>query len=798
MAMVVKNNLSATRTLGQLNKNSKALSKSLAKVSSGQKIVSAGDAAAEYAISEKMRVRIRALGQSDANTQTGSSLLHIAEGAIQSQVDIMRNIKAKVIDAHNDTNTDVDRATIQKEINQSYDEIEHIALETTYNGKRILSGQHITDRIYSWDVRTKAEYWPNQASMEVIPDNYETEIGEDDGPFDTFHAYENNSSSVDSLGLSDSQVTSGGVDQENRVVKSTVGYSTVASASDMDGVGVTITVTDDDADNPQTYSYKFVFTTNTSTSYADSDATKVYVGNIADNADISKYLNKLATSFKSAVKSNSDLGSISTSVSGSDITFSMSNKDVTVSLSGFSADAETSTDADGNETTTKNAITSMSIAAAGEVTTEGADEETASFTIDLSSVGSASDLIDSLIYEDDDGRVWGKTITAAGTTYEFINSDESYALYSLQKTSGSTLIDLASLTDSDDVASDFANLLTAKIKNSEIVTDDSGTVTGVKISATKSGTAGNDQEITVKEASLSSYDIDYSDYFAENSSLTHDQLVDSLNYDGFHFYNNTNSSQWWNIQFTDNEYKDILGTRPASGTDTQDITTVEVDINDVTSAATLVSEIYEQAGETVASTGPYAFATYGTKLTIYDTRLYNTKSSSQLSEGQAEISDGVFDNVQQAKRNVLAEKVVIQDTDKAGQNLKIYIPKTTLDQIFGFIPGSFDVEEYNVYTSDMRESLLGDDENEGIIDKGINYLLDAQTLIGAQTTRLEMSHNNLTTQVENTVASESVIRDADMAKEMVDYTKNNVLLQASQSMLAQANQNSEGVLSLLG
>ena len=55
----------------------------------------------------------------------------------------------------------------------------------------------------------------------------------------------------------------------------------------------------------------------------------------------------------------------------------------------------------------------------------------------------------------------------------------------------------------------------------------------------------------------------------------------------------------------------------------------------------------------------------------------------------------------------------------------------------------------------------------------------------------------MTTASENVQSSESTIRDADMAKEMTEYTKNNVLLQAAQSMLAQANQNSSAVLSLL-
>ncbi|MDD7223796.1 MAG: flagellin, partial [Lachnospiraceae bacterium] len=52
--------------------------------------------------------------------------------------------------------------------------------------------------------------------------------------------------------------------------------------------------------------------------------------------------------------------------------------------------------------------------------------------------------------------------------------------------------------------------------------------------------------------------------------------------------------------------------------------------------------------------------------------------------------------------------------------------------------------------------------------------------------------------VENTTAAESQIRDTDMASTMVEYTKNNILQQAGQSMLAQANQSTQGVLSLLG
>ena len=84
-----------------------------------------------------------------------------------------------------------------------------------------------------------------------------------------------------------------------------------------------------------------------------------------------------------------------------------------------------------------------------------------------------------------------------------------------------------------------------------------------------------------------------------------------------------------------------------------------------------------------------------------------------------------------------------------------------------------------------------------VLDNAIQKALDQQTTIGSVESRLEYTSTNLTTASENVQASESTIRDADMAKEMTNYTKNNVLLQAAQSMLAPANQSSSNVLSLL-
>ena len=84
-----------------------------------------------------------------------------------------------------------------------------------------------------------------------------------------------------------------------------------------------------------------------------------------------------------------------------------------------------------------------------------------------------------------------------------------------------------------------------------------------------------------------------------------------------------------------------------------------------------------------------------------------------------------------------------------------------------------------------------------IIDTAINTVSTERAKLGAMQNRLEHTINNLSTTSENLTASESRIRDVDMAQEMMNFTKNNILSQASQAMLAQANQQPQGVLQLL-
>ena len=140
--MTIMNNTGAMLTLGQLNKNISKVGKEMKKVSSGMKLNSAGDDASAFAISEKMRVRIRGLEQDIENVKKGKSLLEVGAGGIDEIVQELRNLKALAINAANDHNSDMDRATIQKEFVQRMENIDDIASTTNYNGKLLLNGDY--------------------------------------------------------------------------------------------------------------------------------------------------------------------------------------------------------------------------------------------------------------------------------------------------------------------------------------------------------------------------------------------------------------------------------------------------------------------------------------------------------------------------------------------------------------------------------------------------------------------------------------------------------------------------------
>ena len=138
--MRINNNLMAMNTHRQLGINNTATSKSLEKLSSGFRINRAGDDAAGLAISEKMRGQIRGLNMASKNAQDGISLIQTAEGALTESHAILQRMRELAVQSANDTNVEVDRGEIQKEIDQLAEELTRIANTTEFNTQNLLDG----------------------------------------------------------------------------------------------------------------------------------------------------------------------------------------------------------------------------------------------------------------------------------------------------------------------------------------------------------------------------------------------------------------------------------------------------------------------------------------------------------------------------------------------------------------------------------------------------------------------------------------------------------------------------------
>lgn len=852
MAMMVRYNASANRALSHADKNDKARSKAQAKLASGMKINSAGDDSSSFSIGARMRVKLRALEQDTQNVQNGSAILNTAEGGIQRQIDLLRTIRAKVIDAANDSNTDEDRQTIQKELYHLYTQMENIAYETDYNSKKPL----LADMRITFDDEIAARI--NATKLNLIRDaEYET-LDNITGPFATFDEY---SATTEILGT-----TSGYVASTSSTV-STVDFSSYNDINQLNNVGIQI--------GGSTY----VFTNDTTKNYG---ANKI---DISDCTSISDAINKLKNMFsgvedidETTLKFSRAVYGVSSSggtqyitqygtgklsgVSGTtgggfynpandgDYGPPSSYSTLTVDLSDVKSDSGFKFEGvnfhviDSGDTARNGVVNltkgSTASGSAGNYFRYNFDGRNLTFT--ATSYGTAGNnyyngrnITDGYTYTYTDpnkkieyapytafndsaitsnttstqgssgfwnfdlsgmsvdnfsAKYIGKTFivqNSSGTYgYKFYDSSRAPKLEGLLEDGGSrndglprTQVDINEIKKAVEGGSTLAEAVASKL---------GGTVEGNNVKFTG---PYNGYQIRLTTETLRHYDVDFSNLNVK--------IPDALYVKGFRAYCASDNKEWFNFVFTD-------GTNTYDS-DKDNIKSINIDVSGVKNVTELVKTIYKQ-GNAILTGGAPKFnhhmrlaADVDNKIiTLYDHRRFDvTNPPYHYQEQGAKIADGIsFTEEEPGEEERFVRDLVIQHTDKAGMNIHIQIPHMTLDKIFDPLPiNPSTIFDYPVTTKESRNYLLGNPNPPGILDNELKYLLDAATLVGAQNRRLEFTAGNITTEIENLTASESVITDADMAKEMTEYTKTNVLSQAAQAMLAQANQNQSMALSLL-
>jgi flagellin len=198
------------------------------------------------------------------------------------------------------------------------------------------------------------------------------------------------------------------------------------------------------------------------------------------------------------------------------------------------------------------------------------------------------------------------------------------------------------------------------------------------------------------------------------------------------------------------------------------VQTAEGALNEVHAILQRMNELATQAAnDTNTTVDREAIGAEITELTAEVNRIRDTTQFNTM-----ELLDGSFQGKNLQVGALEGQKIELSIMDLSATNLGV---------------GSLSVGSFD----DAGESMTK-------IQSAIEKVSTQRSQLGATQNRLEHTIANLDTTAENTDAAESRIRDTDMAKEMVTYSKNQILVQAGQSMLAQANQSTQGVLSILG
>jgi flagellin len=232
--MIINHNLAANNAIRNMNINSNNASKSMQKLSSGLAINSASDNAAGLAISEKMRGQIRGLDQASANAQDGISLIQTAEGALNETTSMLQRMRELVVQANNGTNTDDDKAQIQKEVAQLSTEITDTANRTEFNTQKLITGSLGNKADYASGAGASAKTAGISIDASGAATGASFTVA---GSGNTITLTNNNGLEVQSVNIGAASFTKGLVVDFNKLgVKLTATSSTVAAIGTMNGL----------------------------------------------------------------------------------------------------------------------------------------------------------------------------------------------------------------------------------------------------------------------------------------------------------------------------------------------------------------------------------------------------------------------------------------------------------------------------------------------------------------------------------------------------------------------------------
>ena len=764
--MRIQHNIMAMSAYRNYTNNVSAMKKNLEKLSSGYKINRAGDDAAGLAISEKMRAQITGLETAQKNAKDGISLVQTAEGALTEVHDMLnRMVELATMSANGTYDNTTDRAQLQKEMDQLNDEINRIADSANFNGIKLLDG--------SMDAKGNIRGTGSAANPGSV-----TSIGIPDvGP--TLHT----NTILHTGAATGSTGTEFSVDLHD--VK-------------FDGkVGDELTITLGSGAN--TTAIKLTVKTAASNGYTAGDIVNALTGG-SKAANFTIEVGGSTFTPGAAAELTIGGGKFTLSDGGNGrISFTQKGIPATGSeevLGGMKVSVSS---------TPKNPEATGTLAAALATTTAGASAATGVYTLTFSGLTSL------------DAGKYDVTVSGQKVTVE-ITANQSTA----------TAAHAA-------LASAVAAALASKVKDG-VASDSTYTVaaSGAKLTFTASGNGVNGTNVPTNAVTIATNNDSKRTTAHKGDYNTQTTDVKNVAFGG----SQRLASTTFTLDASKVKVGDSIiigGTEYTFSADSADKGNANnkvyigdmVDADGNLKAGFDLGEIARRISDSAANNTTWTVGVGGSggKITLTEktdangVATGNDAAKGYLKNGldlttkegiAATLGYKAGDAAAVAPDKGSALTLQIGDTADSYNQLKVNIKDMHADRL----GKDYQKDADGNYVKDADGELVLDESTDSlddiridnqadaakavdVIKRAINQVSDLRGTLGATQNRLDHTINNLSVMTENIQDAESTIRDVDVAEEMMAYTKNNILIQSAQAMLAQANQVPQGVLQLL-
>lgn len=804
MALVVNSNISSLNAQRQLNSSSMDLNKASERLASGQRINSAADDAAGLAISNRQTSQIRGLDQAIRNANDGASLIQTAEGALEESTNILQRMRELAIQSSNGIYSDTDRATLDAEVQQLVAELDRISETTSFNGQKILDGS-----LGSVSLQVGSE--ANQTIAFTIAETSTASLGlgstssdlsgdritanSDIGEGDVLINGQALSEIVDLNvgGTGDTSLQDVIDDINNNITGvSASGFNIVEA--DTAGTGVlsateTLRITLGSVDGGSDVNYDISNTTD-----MDNLVSKINTitgGNVTASKDASGLLSLSNTTGGSITIAYDDASPFAAAEAGASLNtitgIADAGADGTETYTGSIA---LSSD-DGGEITITQGVngTEADLAALGfrEVTGAGVMQ---SIQLDSTAQNAALSANDVKINGVDIGAIAASAGLSAKVDAINAKTDETGVV--------------ASVVADQSYTTNFSNLqeLVVDVSSNTFIATDGIAINGVTVTVAAAGTNPTATELAAAingttNTGVEAYvdDNDLLHIFSTSAITLGDAGTGTID----DFVGDFTELGGGTIDVSAVGTVESQAAESLSGvTGSIKVNNTEVTLNDIGDLATIVTDLNASS----ATTGVRAAIDDNGELQLTSTAAITLEAGNTLgmatgtalginftdSDDDGSLSDETVTINPQIKLDSSNDQPIsieVTTAGAAGTGLK-----NMNTELSSTVTGSA-IANISVATVTGAQAAIDS------IDQALETINETRSQLGAVSNRLDFTVSNLANVSENTAAARSRVVDADFAAETAALSRAQVLQQASQAMLAQANARPQQVLSLL-